>query len=139
VVTGNALLDGIIIAGAVAAAIGSIYNWFVRPVVGAASAIRDAVEAIPDHDAAIAANGQRLDRIDARLERGAEQFAEVGATLAAVEGHLGQPSNGETLCELVERHSQEDQANFRAIGDWTGNFKDFDPLALPYVGNEQEH
>ena len=139
--TGNVVIDGILIIGAVATALGATYRWFVAPLAGVASTIKDAVDAIPDHEtmiksnaALLTRNADRLDQIDGRLDIGADNFAAINKAVTAMSGRLGQPSNGESLCELVERHSKEDQANFAAIGMWTANFKDFDPLELPYSG-----
>lgn len=147
---------------ALLAACAAAWQWVWKPVIkpmrDAAVVVRDRIDLVPqnseridmmmDAHAAltdlIAERHEAQDQILRRLDEGETRFDAIDTKLDHV---IGQVTNGdetknlpariEDVCDLFRAHSSDDLANFRALGQWSKQFKDFTPFE-PVAGDRPE-
>jgi len=140
-----------------------VWGGFLRPVRDAAVAVRDTVTAFPEQAERIEAVVEsqvslresvgasqenqtviqkRQEMILGRLEDGDEQFEQITYKLDRIVSQVSNGDDSKTIpdrieeCnETIERHSRDDLANFRALGAWSKQFRDFVPFE-PVAGIE---
>jgi len=155
--------ERIIMVAGVVTALGLIWKFvwrgFLKPVRDAAVAVRDTVNGFPEQaerletvvetqvvfqDMLVAAQDNQK-AIQGRLEDGEIRFESIDWKLDKIVKQISNGDDTKTIPDRIEAcdqtiksHSRDDLANFRALGQWSEQFKDFTPFK-PVAGFDDEH